>query len=93
MGGGGIYLAPDIGVPRPSGGRPAVVSHLAALYGANVRLTLEIQANLRDDFQHNLTENCRTLKFRSSGLEEDKGGERARRTSLKCDRGSGAPRD
>lgn len=52
-----------------------VVQHLTALYGANVQVTLEIQANVPNgipaDVVNTLKENCRQLRFDSFGLEEE----------------------
>jgi predicted AAA+ superfamily ATPase len=51
-----------------------VVQHLTRLVGAEVRITLEIEAELPDGAPDKLvrdvTENCRTLKFDSYGFEE-----------------------
>jgi predicted AAA+ superfamily ATPase len=51
-----------------------VVQHLTALNGANVEITIEIQAELGEDAAQKLvrdvTENCRTLKFHTYGFEE-----------------------
>jgi hypothetical protein len=51
-----------------------VIAHLAGQYGANVRVTLEIEADLpegaSDDLVRTVTENCRTLKFADAGFEE-----------------------
>lgn len=52
-----------------------VVQHLSGLVGANVEVTLEIQASIPDGAPEktvrDVTENCRTLKFESYGFEED----------------------
>ncbi len=52
-----------------------VVTHLTALYGADVQVTLEIQANIlggvTDDIVRIVTENCRTLKFENGVFEEE----------------------
>ena len=52
-----------------------VVQHLSTLPGAKVELTLEIQATLPagapDAAVRTVTENCRTLKFKDSGFEEE----------------------
>ena len=52
-----------------------VIAHLAALLGANVRLTLEIEAEIPDGAPDNvvrtITENSRTLKFQDSGFENE----------------------
>ncbi len=51
-----------------------VVQHLTRLVGAQVRVTLEIEAELPDGASEKLvrdvTENCRTLKFDTYGFEE-----------------------
>ncbi|SHE99612.1 Swt1 family HEPN domain-containing protein [Desulforamulus putei] len=52
-----------------------VISHLTALMGAEVEITLEINARVPsgvpDDVVRTVTENCRTLKFISHGFEND----------------------
>ena len=52
-----------------------VISHLSGLTGANVRLTLEIEANIPDGAPDQVvrivTENSRTLKFDDSGFEKE----------------------
>jgi predicted AAA+ superfamily ATPase len=51
-----------------------VVQHLAGLVGANVEVTLEIQADIPggapDHVVRTVTENSRTLKFKTYGFEE-----------------------
>ncbi len=51
-----------------------VIQHLSGVVGANVEVTLEIQANLpdgaSDKMVRDVTENCRTLKFDAYGFEE-----------------------
>jgi hypothetical protein len=51
-----------------------VVQHLTGLVGAEVRITLEIHADLPeaapDKLVRDVTENCRTLRFDSQGFEE-----------------------
>ncbi len=51
-----------------------VVQHLTGLVGANVEITLEIHAELpdgaADKLVRDVTENCRTLKFKTFGFEE-----------------------
>jgi predicted AAA+ superfamily ATPase len=51
-----------------------VVQHLAGLLGAKVEVTLEISAEAPDGVPDNVvrtvTENCRTLRFRTHGFEE-----------------------
>jgi predicted AAA+ superfamily ATPase len=52
-----------------------VISHLSGLIGANVRVTLEIEAEIPDGAPDNVvrtvTENSRTLKFDNQGFEQD----------------------
>ena len=52
-----------------------VVSHLSGIVGSNVRLTLEIEAEIPGGVAENImrivTENARTLKFKSQGFEEE----------------------
>jgi hypothetical protein len=52
-----------------------VVAHLTSLLGANVRITLEINAEvpggITADVVRTVTENCRTLRFTSHGFEEE----------------------
>ncbi len=52
-----------------------VLNHLATLRGARVTVTLEIQAEAPDGVPENtvrtVTENCRTLKFKDHGFEEE----------------------
>ena len=52
----------------------SVVQHLAALLDAKVTITVEIEAEIPsgapDNVVRTVTENCRTLKFESSGFEE-----------------------
>jgi hypothetical protein len=52
-----------------------VVQHLSSIVGADVRITLDIQANLAegagDKLVRDVTENCRTLKFTDFGFEEE----------------------
>lgn len=51
-----------------------VVQHLAGLVGAKVEVNLEIKAEIPDGAPENVvrtvTENCRTLKFKTHGFEE-----------------------
>jgi predicted AAA+ superfamily ATPase len=51
-----------------------VVAHLAGLVGSNVKVTLEIQAEVSggvpEKIVRTVTENCRTLKFNDQGFEE-----------------------
>ncbi len=52
-----------------------VIAHLAGLLGANVKLTLEIEAEIPDGVPDSVfrtvTENSRTLKFQDSGFENE----------------------
>jgi len=52
-----------------------VVQHLAGLVGARVEVTLEIHAEVPDGVPdqtvRTVTENCRTLKFKSHGFEKE----------------------
>ena len=52
-----------------------VVAHLAGLLGADVKLTLEIEANIPDgapeQVVQTVTENSRTLNFDDSGFETE----------------------
>ena len=52
-----------------------VVKHLTTLYGANVQVTLEIQATLPngapESTRRAVEENCRTLRFEGFGFEEE----------------------
>ncbi len=52
-----------------------VISHLAGLVGAEVRVTLEIEAKIPDGAPERVvrivTENCSTLKFTSQGFEDE----------------------
>ena len=52
-----------------------VVSHLNGLVGSNVRITLDIHADapsgISDNTKRTISENCRTLKFKSSGFEKE----------------------
>ena len=52
-----------------------VIAHLVGMVGANVTVTLEIEAVLPDGATDHLvrtvTENCRTLKFATQGFEEE----------------------
>jgi hypothetical protein len=51
-----------------------VVQHLTRIVGAQVEISLEIQADLPEGASEKLvrdvTENCRTLRFDSYGFEE-----------------------
>ena len=52
-----------------------VITHLAGLVGSNVRVTLEIEADMPagapDHVVRMVTENSRTLKFDSHGFERE----------------------
>ena len=52
-----------------------VIAHLTGLLGANVRITLEIEADIPngapDHVVRTVTENSRTLKFTQAGFEEE----------------------
>jgi predicted AAA+ superfamily ATPase len=52
-----------------------VISHLSGLVGANVKVTLEIEAEIPngapDNVVRTVTENARTLKFTSQGFEKE----------------------
>ncbi len=52
-----------------------VIQHLVKLIGADVHVTLEIQARLQDGVSEktirDVTENCRTLRFDTFGFEEE----------------------
>ncbi len=52
-----------------------VIQHLTKLVGADVEVTLDIQARLQDGASdktvRDVTENCRTLRFNSFGFEEE----------------------
>jgi hypothetical protein len=52
-----------------------VISHLAGLVGTNVKVTLEIEAEIPngapDNVVRTVTENSRTLKFTSQGFEKE----------------------
>lgn len=52
-----------------------VIAHLAGLIGANVTVTLEVDAKVPsgapDNVVRTVTENCRTLKFTSQGFEKE----------------------
>lgn len=52
-----------------------VIAHLAGLPGAQVTVTLEIEAHLPhgapDNIVRTVTENSRTLKFSSHGFENE----------------------
>jgi hypothetical protein len=51
-----------------------VVQHLAKLAGANIEITLEIDAEVAegvpDTVVRTVSENCNSLKFRTYGFEE-----------------------
>ena len=73
---------PRFGQARPdAAGRDAakiaeeIVQHLTSMIGAEVEVTLEIQAHIPDgaspELVRTITENCRTLKFADHGFEEE----------------------
>ena len=53
----------------------AVIAHLSGLMGANVQMTMEIEADIPDGTPDGVirivTENSRTLKFDDSGFEQE----------------------
>jgi predicted AAA+ superfamily ATPase len=52
-----------------------VLQHLTSLIGADVEVTMEIQARVADGIPENVvrtvSENCKTLKFKNQGFEQD----------------------
>ncbi|MFZ7125118.1 MAG: hypothetical protein ACOWWM_03065, partial [Desulfobacterales bacterium] len=52
-----------------------VIAHMVGLVGSNVKVTLEIEAEIPDGAPEHVvrtvTENCGTLKFSSQGFERD----------------------
>jgi len=52
-----------------------VISHISGLVGANVKVTLEIEAEIPngapDNVVRTVTENARTLKFKNQGFEKE----------------------
>jgi hypothetical protein len=52
-----------------------VIAHMAGLMGTNIKVTLEIEAEIPDGaLEHvarTVTENSRTLKFEDSGFETE----------------------
>lgn len=52
-----------------------VIQHLTSLIGADVEVAMEIQARVADGIPENVvrtvSENCKTLKFKSQGFEQD----------------------
>jgi hypothetical protein len=52
-----------------------IVQHLSVLPDATVEVTMEIQAEMPNGAPENVirtvTENCKTLKFRSQGFEKE----------------------
>jgi len=52
-----------------------VIAHLTSIIGADVTITLEIQAQIpsgaSEQVVRTVTENCRTLKFTSQGFEKE----------------------
>ena len=51
-----------------------IIQHLSTVLGTSVRITMEIEADIpqgaSDELVRTVTENCRTLKFKSHGFEE-----------------------
>ena len=51
-----------------------VVQHLAAIFGSQINITLDIEAIIPNGVDENIVrtvnENCRTLKFRDFGFEK-----------------------
>jgi hypothetical protein len=74
-----FFATVDVDSDRPSRdvGKIAdeVIVHLSTLPRASVRVTVEIEANapggVSEQVQRVVTENCRTLKFKSHGFEKD----------------------
>lgn len=71
---GSVELDPDR-VGRDAGKiAEEVIQHLSTLAGASVRVVLEIEAQVEDGVpestQRTVSENCKTLKFRSQGFEK-----------------------
>ena len=52
-----------------------VLQHLTSLIGSQVKVTLEIEAEVTDGIPDNVirtvSENCKTLKFKSQSFEEE----------------------
>lgn len=52
-----------------------ILSHLVSLEGSSIQVTLEIEADISQGTEENvvrtITENCRTLKFKNFGFEEE----------------------
>jgi hypothetical protein len=70
---GSVELNPDR-VGRDAGKiAEEVIQHLSTLFGASVRVSLEIEAEVEDGVpestQRTVSENCKTLKFKSHGFE------------------------
>jgi hypothetical protein len=71
---GSVELDPDR-VGRDAGKiAEEVIQHLSTLAGASVRVVLEIEAQVEDGVpestQRTVSENCKTLKFKSQGFEK-----------------------
>ena len=51
-----------------------MIQHISTLAGAKVRVTLEIEADVEDgvpeNAQRTVSENCKTLKFKTQGFEK-----------------------
>jgi hypothetical protein len=71
---GSVELDPNRVARSVSDIEDAVIQHLAALKGAEVRVTLEIEAQLPDGVpdktRSDVLENGRTLKFTTQSFEE-----------------------
>jgi hypothetical protein len=52
-----------------------IVQHMSGIVGAKVNISLEISADIPDGAPEHVvrtvSENCRTLKFKSHGFEEE----------------------
>ena len=72
---GSVSLNPIRLGPDASTIAQEIVQHLTKLNAATVEITLEIEAAIPEGAPENVvrtvTENCRTLKFRTHGFEED----------------------
>jgi len=73
-----FYGTIDLNALQPTGDvskvAQEVIKHLMALNGANVRITLEVQADVPDgvpdDVKRTVSENCKTLKFTNFDFDE-----------------------
>lgn len=72
---GSVALDPERAGRDASRIADEVITHLVALLGSNVRVTLEIEADIPDGAPEHVvrtvTENSRTLKFTQAGFEEE----------------------